>query len=88
MAVEFIEEIPGKRGGFGRGRVPYPAKEIDTFLKAKDQRYAKVTIEGKTPKNMAQSFRLYLKKHPDVAEKVAVHFIGGELYLERRGAAE
>ncbi len=88
MAVEFIEEIPGRRGVSTRGRVPYPAKEIDTFLEAKDQRYAKVTIEGKLPKNMAQSFRLYLKKHPDVAEKVAVHLIDGELYLERRELAE
>ena len=83
MAIEFIEDIPGRRAPGGRGRVPYAEKEIKDFLAAEGERFAKVTVEGRKPKNMNQSFRLYLKKHPDLAEKVIVHFIGGELYLER-----
>ena len=83
MAIEFVDKLPGRAGVGRRGRVPYAAVEIDEFLAAEGQKYAKVTIEGKEPKSMAQSFRLYLKKHPDVAQKVAVHFVGGELYLER-----
>jgi hypothetical protein len=58
-------------------------EEIEEFLKAEGQRYAKVVIEGRQPKNMYQSFRLYLKRNPEVAEKVAVHLVAGELYLER-----
>lgn len=83
MAVEFLDEIPGRKRATSRGRIPYPAKEIDAFLAEEGKKYARVTIEGREPKNMAQSFRLYLKKNPDVAKKVSVHFIGGELYLER-----
>ena len=82
MSLEFLKNIPGGRGG--RGRHPYAAREIQEFLSSDDgQRYAHVVIEGREPKNMNQSFRNYLKKNPDVAEKVAVHLIGGELYLER-----
>lgn len=83
MAVEFIDDIPGRSRVSSRGRVPYAAREIEAFLADEDHRYAKVTIEGKEPKNMAQSFRIYLKKNPDIAEKVSIHLIGGELYLER-----
>lgn len=83
MAIELLDHIPGRATTAGRGRVPYAAKEIEEFLAAEDSQYAHVTIEGRAPKNMAQSFRLYLKKNPDISEKVAVHFIGGELYLER-----
>ena len=83
MTVEFISSIPGRRDSSGKGRVSYVAKEIDDFLQADGERYARVTIEGREPKNMNQSFRLYLKKNPDIAEKVTVHFIGGQLYLER-----
>lgn len=81
MALEYIQDIPGGRGV--RGRVPYARKEIEEFLNAEGQRYAKVVIEGRQPKNMYQSFRLYLKRNPEVAEKVAVHLVAGELYLER-----
>lgn len=89
MALEMIEIIPGRRRNPGPGRIPYAAREIDEFLADKSgMKYAKVTIEGKEPKNMAQSFRLFLRKNPDVAEQVAVHFVGGELYLERLDVEE
>lgn len=81
MALEYVTDIPGGRGG--RGRTPYARKEIEEFLKGEGERYAKVVIEGRKPKNMYQTFRLYLKKNPEVAEKVAVHLVAGELYLER-----
>ena len=81
MSLEFLKNIPGGRGR--RGRVPYVAREIRDFLSHDGERYAHVVIEGREPKNMNQSFRSYLKHNPDVAEKVAVHLIGGELYLER-----
>ena len=84
MALEYCDSLPERSGLGRRGRTPYPAKEIEAFLASeKEQRYAKVTIEGKKPKSMNQSFRLYLKKNPEIAQKVAVHLIGGELYLER-----
>lgn len=83
MAIEYVDAIPGRTRSVGRGRVPYPAREIESFLNDGDQKYGKVTIEGKEPKSMAQSFRHYLKRNPEVAEKVAVHLVGGELYLER-----
>ena len=81
MSLEFVKNIPGGRAG--RGRTPYAAREIQEFLSHDGERYAHVVIEGREPKNMNQSFRNYLKRNPDVAEKVAVHLIGGELYLER-----
>ena len=81
MSLEFVENMPAGRGG--RGRNPYAAREVQDFLSHDGERYAHVVIEGKSPKSMNQSFRNYLKKHPDVAERVAVHLVGGELYLER-----
>jgi hypothetical protein len=89
MALTFVKELPGmEKEPVSPGRVPYAAEPIKEFLAARGRKYAKVTLENekgepRKGKAMHQAFRDYLKKNPKLAERVKVHLIDGDLYLER-----